>query len=131
MAAASLRGICERRRFESGRKQGAIIPAHEQIAGVDMTSDKNLLAMQKKGALRIARDEVAKFLPQEFLANHTKHFCRGKIGFENHSLVVQGQVADRREIVEVAETIACLGQVNLCLAQLLVLRLQLDLMQLQ
>jgi hypothetical protein len=73
--------------------------------------------VQVEGVQGIRRDEVGEFATDQFLPFGSEHRGRGQIGLQNRGITIQRQVADRREVVE--------------MAKLFVLQLQLDLMKLK
>ena len=72
-------------------------------------------------------DEVAERLPDEQLPLDAQQLCGRQVGVADDATVAQGEEADRRHVEELEVLLALLLQLKLSAAQLLVLRLELDL----
>ena len=106
-------------------------PAHLEVARLPAGVGEDLLAVQVEVVLRLRRHEARKFLLQQRPAVEAQQAGGGQIGLVDDALGVEGQVADRREVVEPGEAVARVFQFQLDAAQFLVLDFQFRLMHLQ
>ncbi len=87
--------------------------------------------MLVKNRFIVNQNVVWKVLPQQGALLYAQHPGQGQVGLPDEAPVIQGDIADRGQIVQVGIPLLALGQGLLRLPQRLILHFQFDLVNLE
>src|SRR5262245_13899148 len=124
------RVIVNRKTLEMNPLSGAGLFPKPHITILSCACHQDILAMPTEGILMIPRDDANERVSDQLFSTHPHEDPRPHIGLYNLALCIQREMAGRGKIVEVEITVARRFKLDLGPAQLVVLHVELDLVNL-